>query len=97
MKGNKDDVINCLTEVYSVLEGVPPRGLYRYYDPSTYNGYNVSDYGGYMDNQQTSRANHSYVKRFCSMLTNISNVLIHFCSDMHNSKVIMNTTAATIQ
>lgn len=63
MKGNKDDVINCLTEVYSVLEGVPPRGLYRYYDPSTYNGYNVSDYGGYMDNQQTSRANHSYAQQ----------------------------------
>jgi hypothetical protein len=57
MRGNKDDVIRCLTEVYSVLEGVPPRGPYRYYDASTYNGYNVSDYGGYMDNQQHSRGN----------------------------------------
>lgn len=52
MRGNKDDVINCLTEVYSVLDGVPPRGPFRYYDPSHYNGYNVTDYGGFMDNQQ---------------------------------------------
>ena len=59
MRGNKDDVINCLTEVYSVLDGVPPRGPYRYYDASTYNGYNVSDYGGYSDNQQPSRGNNS--------------------------------------
>lgn len=57
MRGNKDDVIRCLTEVYSVLEGVPPRGPYRYYDASTYNGYNVSDYGGYSDNQQHPRGN----------------------------------------
>jgi len=60
MRGNKDDVMGCLTEVYSVLETVPPRGPYRYYDPSTYDGYNVSDYGGYSDNpsganQQSSR------------------------------------------
>jgi predicted PilT family ATPase len=60
MRGNKDDVISCLTEVYSVLDGVPPRGPYRYYDPSTYNGYNVSDYGGYMDNQQNVRGNNPY-------------------------------------
>jgi hypothetical protein len=50
MRGNKDDVLRCLTEVYSVLDGVPPRGPFRYYDPSTYNGYNVADYGGYLDN-----------------------------------------------
>ena len=56
MRGTKDDVINCLTEVYSVLDGVPPRGPYRYYDASTYNGYNVSEYGGYADNQQNVRA-----------------------------------------
>lgn len=60
MRGNKDDVINCLTEVYSVLEGVPPRGPYRYYDPSNYTGYNVSDYGGYADNQPNSRGNNAY-------------------------------------
>ncbi len=59
MRGNKDDVISCLTEVYSVLEGVPPRGPYRYYDPSAYNGFNVADYGGYMDNQQHLRGNNS--------------------------------------
>ncbi len=64
MRGNKDDVLRCLTEVYSVLDGVPPRGPYRYYDPSTYNGYNVADYGGYMDNsmgnnQQNLRANNA--------------------------------------
>ncbi len=59
MQGNKDDVISCLTDVYSVLDGVPPRGAYRYYDPSTYNGYNVSDYGGYSDNQQNLRTNNS--------------------------------------
>ena len=57
MRGNKDDVIRCLTEVYSVLDDVPPRRQYRYYDASTYNGYNVSDYGGYSDNQQHSRGN----------------------------------------
>ncbi len=64
MRGNKDDVLRCLTEVYSVLDGVPPRGPYRYYDPSTYNGYNVPDYGGYSDNsmgnnQQNPRANNA--------------------------------------
>jgi hypothetical protein len=70
MRGNKDDVLRCLTEVYSVLEGVPPRGPHRYYDASTYNGFNVADYGGYSDNQQNSRgnnasgyANNSYVKQ----------------------------------
>jgi len=57
MRGKKEDVISCLTEVYSVLEGVPPRGPYRYYDPSTYNVYGVGEYGGYMDNQQHIRAN----------------------------------------
>jgi hypothetical protein len=62
MRGNKDDVISCLTEVYSVLEGVPPRGPYRYYDPSTYNGFNVADYGGYMDNQQHLRGNNPYAQ-----------------------------------
>ena len=50
MRGNKDDVLRCLTEVYGVLDGVPVRGSYRYYDPSTYDGYNVADYGGYSDN-----------------------------------------------
>lgn len=60
MRGNKDDVIRCLTEVYSVLEGVPPRGPYRYYDPSTYNGYNVADYGGYVDNHPHMRGNNPY-------------------------------------
>ncbi|CAF0962247.1 unnamed protein product [Rotaria magnacalcarata] len=50
MRGSKDDVLRCLTEVYSVLNGVPPRGSYRYYDPSAYNGYNVADYGGFSDN-----------------------------------------------
>jgi len=64
MRGNKDDVLRCLTEVYSVLDGVPPRGPFRYYDPSTYNGYNVADYGGYLDNamgnnQQNVRANNA--------------------------------------
>jgi heterogeneous nuclear ribonucleoprotein K len=64
MRGNKDDVLRCLTEVYSVLDGVPPRGPYRYYDPSTYNGYNVADYGGYSDNSmgnnhQNLRANNA--------------------------------------
>lgn len=59
MRGNKDDVISCLTEVYTVLEGVPPRGPFRYYDPSNYNGYNVTDYGGFMDNQQHLRGNNS--------------------------------------
>jgi hypothetical protein len=78
MRGNKDDVLRCLTEVYSVLDGVPPRGPYRYYDPSTYNGYNVADYGGYSDNsmgnnQQNFRANNAagyvnnpYVKKSIS-------------------------------
>jgi len=64
MRGNKDDVLRCLTEVYSVLDGVPPRGPFRYYDPSTYNGYNVADYGGYLDNsmgnnQQNLRTNNA--------------------------------------
>ncbi|CAF2431427.1 unnamed protein product [Rotaria sp. Silwood2] len=64
MRGNKDDVLRCLTEVYSVLESVPPRGSYRYYDPSTYNGHNVTDYGGYSDNsmgnnQLNSRVNNA--------------------------------------
>lgn len=64
MRGNKDDVLRCLTEVYSVLDGVPPRGPFRYYDPSTYNGYNVADYGGYLDNsignnQQNARGNNA--------------------------------------
>jgi hypothetical protein len=64
MRGNKDDVLRCLTEVYSVLDGVPPRGPFRYYDPSTYNGYNVADYGGYLDNamgnnQQNVRTNNA--------------------------------------
>ncbi|CAF3329032.1 unnamed protein product [Rotaria socialis] len=62
MRGNKDDVIRCLTEVYSVLEGVPPRGPYRYYDPSTYNGFSISDYGGYADNHQHLRGNNPYVQ-----------------------------------
>jgi hypothetical protein len=59
MRGNKDDVLRCLTEVYSVLDGVPPRGSYRYYDASTYNGFNVADYGGYSDNQQNPRGNNA--------------------------------------
>ncbi|CAF4200582.1 unnamed protein product, partial [Rotaria magnacalcarata] len=62
MRGNKDDVIRCLTEVYSVLEGVPPRGPYRYYDPSTYNGFSISDYGGYADNHQHLRGNNPYAQ-----------------------------------
>ncbi|CAF0871056.1 unnamed protein product [Adineta steineri] len=64
MRGNKDDVLRCLTEVYSVLESVQPRGLYRYYDPSSYSGFNVADYGGYSDNfmgnnQQNFRNNNA--------------------------------------
>lgn len=64
MRGQKDDVLRCLTEVYSVLESVPPRGPIRYYDPSTYNGYNVVEYGGYAENsmtnhQQNFRGNHN--------------------------------------
>ena len=59
MRGNKEDVIRCLSEVYSVLDGVPPRGPYRFYDPSTYNGFNVADYGGYSDNQQNLRASNN--------------------------------------
>ena len=59
MRGNKDDVLRCLNEVYSILESVPPRGPYRCYDPSTYNGFNVADYGGYSDHQQNSRANNN--------------------------------------
>ena len=55
MRGNKDDVLRCLSEVYTVLDTVPPRGPYRCYDPSTYNGFNVTDYGGYADSQQNSR------------------------------------------
>lgn len=64
MRGNKDDVLRCLTEVYSVLDSVPPRGSFRYYDPSTYDGYNVAEYGGYLDNsignnQQNFRGNNA--------------------------------------
>jgi len=64
MRGQKDDVLRCLTEVYSVLDGAPPRGPIRYYDPSTYNGYNVIEYGGYAENSMTNhqhnfRANHN--------------------------------------
>ena len=68
MRGNKDDVISCLTEVYGVLDGVPPRGPHRHYDPSTYNGYSVSDYGGYSDNQQNVRAPNTYVESTCPYL-----------------------------
>lgn len=59
MRGNQEDVLQCLKEVYSILETVPPRGPYRCYDPSNYNGFNVADYGGYADPQQNARANNA--------------------------------------
>jgi hypothetical protein len=71
MRGNKDDVLRCLSEVYAVLDTVPPRGPYRYYDPSAYDGFNVAEYGGYSDHQQNARAsnnsgymNQSYVNEY---------------------------------
>lgn len=96
MRGNKDDVLRCLTEVYSVLDGVPPRGPFRYYDPSTYNGYNVADYGGYLDNsignnQQNARGNnaagyvnHPYVekKKTVNIRLNTSSICLVICHHM---------------
>jgi len=105
MRGNRDDVLRCLTEVYSVLDGVPPRGSYRYYDASTYNGYNVADYGGYSDNlmgnnQQNFRANNAsgyvnnpYVKKIFLLLDFLNIVylvMVHRPHHHHRHKVIHN-------
>jgi hypothetical protein len=105
MRGNRDDVLRCLTEVYSVLDGVPPRGSYRYYDASTYNGYNVADYGGYSDNlmgnnQQNFRANNAsgyvnnpYVKKIFLLVDFLNLVylaMVHSPHHHHRHKVIHN-------
>ncbi|CAF0725923.1 unnamed protein product [Rotaria sordida] len=73
MRGNKDDVLGCLTEVYSVLDSVPPRGSYRYYDPSTYDGYNVTDYGGYSDNSMGNHQLNSRVNNAAGYVNNSYN------------------------
>ncbi|CAF0863371.1 unnamed protein product [Didymodactylos carnosus] len=55
MRGQREDVMRCLKEVYSILESVPPRGPSRYYDPNNYDGYNVQEYGGFPDGQNQQR------------------------------------------
>ncbi|CAF0965337.1 unnamed protein product [Didymodactylos carnosus] len=50
MRGQRDDVMRCLKEVYSILESVPPRGPSRYYDPNNYDGFNVQEYGNGWNN-----------------------------------------------
>ncbi|CAF0988136.1 unnamed protein product [Didymodactylos carnosus] len=49
LRGAQIDILRCLTEVYSILDQTPIRGPSRLYDPFTYDGYNVEEYGGFFD------------------------------------------------
>ncbi|CAF1543774.1 unnamed protein product, partial [Didymodactylos carnosus] len=53
-RGEQDAILNCLREVYSILDKTPPRGPVRLYDPFTYDEFLIQGYGGFA-NDETSQ------------------------------------------
>ncbi|CAF1321205.1 unnamed protein product [Adineta ricciae] len=50
LRGELPNIIECLREVYSILDQTPIRGPIRNYDPTVYDGADVERYGGFMEN-----------------------------------------------
>ncbi|CAF1214929.1 unnamed protein product [Rotaria sordida] len=50
LRGELPNIVECLKEVYSILDQTPIRGQIRNYDPSFYNGVDVERYGGFTEN-----------------------------------------------
>ncbi|CAF0958782.1 unnamed protein product [Adineta steineri] len=50
LRGELPNIIECLKEVYSILDQTPVRGPIRIYDPSFYDGVDVERYGGFSEN-----------------------------------------------
>ncbi|CAF3278212.1 unnamed protein product [Rotaria socialis] len=50
LRGELPNIVECLKEVYAILDQTPIRGQIRNYDPSFYNGVDVERYGGFIEN-----------------------------------------------
>ncbi|CAM4834553.1 unnamed protein product, partial [Rotaria magnacalcarata] len=50
LRGELPNIVECLKEVYAILDQTPIRGQIRNYDPSFYNGIDVERYGGFIEN-----------------------------------------------